>query len=72
MVYYDRIDFEHLKKAGLTYTQHAKFALSIGINLACSSVWFLVHGGVPFLQIPQSLNLESVSTYLRQKNEERS
>ena len=67
-----RFDFHHLTKANVTYIQHAKFALSIGFKMFFSCLFFLVHGIVPFFQIPNSFNLCRMSEYMKGKNEERS
>ena len=56
----------------MTYKEHAKFALSIGFRTLFSASFFLVHGVVPFLQIPMLFNLESMSKFYGEKNEERS
>ncbi len=65
-----KLDFNHLKDRNVTYLEHAKFALGICANLACSCVWFAVHGVLPCVQIPESFNLEAMAEYLRIKNEE--
>ena len=66
------INFNHLKENNVTYLEHAKFALGICFNMACSCLWFAVHGVVPQIQIPQVFNLEAMSEYLKGKNEKRS
>ena len=65
------IDFNHLRKAEMHYKEHAKFALNIGFKMVFSSLFFLIHGVLPFVQIPTSLNLQRMSEYMRDKNEER-
>jgi len=66
------IDFKHLKDNNISYKDHAVFALTIGARAAFSSVFFLVHGVLPFVQIPTFLNLESMNKFYGEKNEERS
>ena len=65
------INFNHLKEVDLTYLEHARFALGIGLKMLFSCVFFLIHGVVPFIQVPAILNLECMSEYMREKNEQR-
>jgi hypothetical protein len=60
--------FKHLKLRNKTYTQHARFACAIGIRLLATSIVFLVHGILPFIPIPEVLNLEETSLYLFEKD----
>jgi len=65
-----KIDIRHLSERKITYLSHASFALGIGLRMAVSSAMFFVHAAMPFVQIPQHLNLESMSIYLFDKNVE--
>ena len=59
---------KHLNERDLTYLQHARFAWTIGTRLLVTSIVFLVHGIMPFIPIPQKLNLEETSLYLFEKD----
>ena len=65
-----KIDIKHLSDRNITYLSHASFALGIGLRTALSSAMFFAHAALPFIQIPQTLNLESMSIYLFDKNVE--
>ena len=62
------LDFNHLKKRNVTYVEHFKFAFSTGIRMLISSVFFLIHGIIPIVQIPLPFNLGKMSEYLSNKN----
>jgi hypothetical protein len=62
------LDFKHLEKRDITYFHHFKFACSIGLKMLVSSVFFLIHGVVPIIQMPPSLNLKSMADHLLEKN----
>ena len=62
------IELTHLKKANMTYSQHFRFAVGISLNLLWSSLWFMVHGFMPIIQIPSQWNLESASERLNKAN----
>tara|TARA_B100000214_G_scaffold53891_2_gene34341 strand:- start:4050 stop:4262 length:213 start_codon:yes stop_codon:yes gene_type:complete len=66
-----KLDFKHLSRNNMSYVEHARFALSICVKMVFSSVFFLIHGFMPCLQIPQSFNLSAMSDYMDKKNEER-
>ena len=52
------IDFNHLNKNKETYFSHFKFAVSVSLNLFIRSIFFLIHGFVPFVQIPKIFNID--------------
>ena len=60
--------FKHLKERNVSYMTHARFALGIGLRLACSSVIFILHAVLPIIPIPYALNLESTGLYLFEKD----
>lgn len=66
------IDFNHLKENNTSYREHAIFAVSVGLRTAFSSIFFLIHGVLPFIQVPAFLNLEAMAHYYGKKNEKRS
>lgn len=61
----------HPKKKGETYLQHMKFTVRVASRMTLSSVFFLVHGFLPFVDIPTVYNLESMIQFLKEKNEKR-
>ena len=63
---------EHPNENGKTWWQHASFALSIAIKMAKSSLYFVLHGLMPFIPMPDHYNLESMSAYLLDKNDKAS
>tara|TARA_Y100000114_G_C11756672_1_gene327207 strand:+ start:403 stop:612 length:210 start_codon:yes stop_codon:yes gene_type:complete len=63
-------NLRHLKEKETTYLSHARFALGIFCTMFISCLFFLVHGFIPFIQIPNSFNLSSMYNYLREKNDE--
>jgi hypothetical protein len=58
------LDFKHLEKRDITYFHHLKFAVSIGLKMLVSSVFFLIHGVVPIIQMPVGLNLKNMAKHL--------
>mgnify|MGYP003121164019 CR=1 FL=1 len=61
---------KHPNENGKTWSEHACFALSVSFKLACSSFYFMLHGIMPFIPMPEYYNLESMSSYLLNKNDE--
>lgn len=59
---------KHPNENGKTWCEHAVFAVSISWKLAKSSFYFLLHGIMPFIPMPEYYNLESMSAYLLDKN----
>ena len=60
----------HPTSSGKTYLGHAWFAARISARLAKSSICFIIHAVLPFINIPYNLNLESTALYLFEKNNE--
>ncbi len=60
--------FKHLKERKISYISHGLFALTIAMRLAASSVAFVVHAILPFVPIPEQLNLEATGLYLFEKD----
>ena len=65
------MDFKHCDSVGETYLQHGKFAVSVGLRLIISGLSIVIHGVLPFLQIPDKLNLESTTFFLIGANKNR-
>ena len=61
---------KHPKTRNMTYLKHASFTVQISMRLLLSSCIFLVHGILPFVKIPDFLNLESTALHLFEKNNE--
>ena len=62
--------FKHLKERKVTYLQHFIFALRVSLKLTFASTAFFIHALFPFIKIPYNLNLESMSLYLFERNNE--
>ena len=60
---------KHLKENNHTYYSHFKFAISIFFGLAYRSLFFLVHGLMPNVPIPENFNLTKTSKWLESLNE---
>jgi len=60
--------FKHLKERKISYVSHGLFALGIAIRLGASAVAFAIHAILPFVPIPESLNLEATGLYLFEKD----
>jgi len=58
------IDLNHLSKNKESYFSHFKFAAGIGINLFIRSVFFLIHGFVPIIQIPKIFNINCTLSFI--------
>ena len=54
-------NMKHLKDNNEIYITHFKFAWGIGLSLAMRGFMFLLHGFIPAIGIPKSLNLEATS-----------
>ena len=48
---------KHLRENNETYFSHLMFAVSVGLSLISRGVLFIVHGLIPIIRIPRSLNL---------------
>ena len=63
---------KHPREAvGETWWEHCKFSCGIGIRLLITSIYFLVHGIFPFLEVHKRWNLECASKWLNKKNNNR-
>ena len=62
------INTKHLSERNVSYISHAQFALGVCLRLCASSAMYLLHATFPFIQVPDALNLESMSIYLFDKN----
>ena len=56
--------------AGKSYLQHLIFTFKISCRLFVSSMVFIVHGLLPFIDIPKKLNLADTIDFLNDKNKE--
>ena len=59
---------KHLKESKHTYFSHFVFAASVSLGLMYRSVFFLIHGLMPNILIPEHLNLSKTSQWLSSKN----
>lgn len=66
-----RLNFNHLKEIDESYITHLKFACSIGIGFLYRAIYFLVHGIVPIIQIPESFNLSATNRWLKKAEKHR-
>ena len=60
---------KHLKENNETYISHLKFASSLGIGFLYRSVFFLVHGFLPMVEVPKNLNIDATYEWLRKTKE---
>ncbi|MES9945904.1 MAG: hypothetical protein B6D77_17200 [gamma proteobacterium symbiont of Ctena orbiculata] len=60
---------QHLHDQGISYFQHADFALGIAFRLGASVLVFALHGLFPWIGINRRLDLEATSAYLLQQND---
>ena len=56
---------------GETWWEHCVFSCGIGVRLFFTSIYFLVHGIFPFIELHTKWNLECASAWLNRKNENR-
>ena len=56
---------------GETWWEHLIFSCGIGIRLFLTSIYFLVHGVFPFIELHTKWNLECASGWLNKKNDNR-
>ena len=61
----------HPSKQGETYLQHMRFTAAVASRMILSSVFFLTHGFLPFVDIPAVYNLENMIQFLKEKDEKR-
>ena len=60
---------KHLKDNGETYFTHLKFAWGVGLSLAARGFVFMLHGLIPAITIPKSVNLEETGKKITEWNE---
>tara|TARA_R100000808_G_C2140365_1_gene148182 strand:- start:412 stop:651 length:240 start_codon:yes stop_codon:yes gene_type:complete len=58
------LESNHLKNNGVTYLEHAFFAIPIAIRMLLSSLLLTIHAILPFIKMPESLSILGVSNYL--------
>ena len=59
---------KHLKETNHTYFSHFLFAISISFGLVYRSIFFLIHGLMPNILVPEHLNLSKTSKWLNSLN----
>jgi hypothetical protein len=59
---------EHTRQQGLSYFEHARFALGIALRLLRSVGAFALHAVFPFIDIERRLDLEATAEFLLQHN----
>jgi hypothetical protein len=59
---------QHPIEQGISYIEHADFALSIAGRLLVSVIAFFTHAIFPFISIEKSHDLEAMIDYLQQRN----
>ena len=61
-------DPNHLGRNNETYASHLLFAASIGFRLGLTGIVFIVHSIIPWLSIPENLNLGVTSQKIYEWN----
>lgn len=59
----------HTRQQGVTYIEHARFAMGIANRLFISTMVFAVHALMPFIPIKQEHDLEAMTAYLNERND---
>tara|TARA_R100000008_G_C3577437_1_gene166171 strand:+ start:1292 stop:1513 length:222 start_codon:yes stop_codon:yes gene_type:complete len=59
-----------MENAGKTYLEHAMFIWEAGVRLAMCSAAYMIHGLLPFIQVPARLNFDQTIIFLSRKNNE--
>jgi len=52
-----------------TYVSHLRFATRIGIQLVVRGIVFVIHGILPFIPVPASLNLAATLQKVNEWND---
>ena len=60
---------KHLKSNKETYFSHLKFALTISLEFLYRSLFFLVHGVLPFIPVPKGANITKTYEWLKKLKE---
>lgn len=58
----------HPHQQGISYVEHARFAIGIAYRLLMSVMAFAVHAILPFIPIEPRFDLESTAAYLAERN----
>lgn len=66
-----KINFNHLKDVDETYLSHLKFACKLGVGFSFRAAYFLVHGVIPIIQIPENLNLSDTIKWVKKAKKHR-
>ena len=59
---------EHPKQQGITYSQHAVFAMTISARLLISVLAFATHAILPFISIDKTYDLQAMIDFLQRCN----
>lgn len=59
---------QHTQQQGLSYSEHAGFALGIAWRLLHTVIIFSLHGLFPFIKIAPQLDLEATAEFINQRN----
>ena len=59
----------HTQAQGVTYVEHADFAMGIALRLMISVIAFALHAIFPFIDIAKRHDLEATMAYLNERNE---
>ena len=66
-----KLKFDHLKEVDETYISHFKFACKLGIGLSYRAAWFLIHGFIPAIEIPENFNLSATIKWAKKAKKHR-
>ena len=66
-----KLNFNHLKEINEDYISHLKFACKLGIGYSYRAVYFLVHGVLPIVEIPEELNLTATYKWVKKAKKHR-
>ena len=60
---------KHLKENNETYISHLTFAARMSIHLFVRSIFFMLHAVLPFIDVPESLNLKNTCKLITKWND---
>ncbi len=63
-----RLFTEHPHQQGISYMEHARFAIGIAYRLVSSAIVFALHAIVPAVRIEPRLDLEATIDFLDERN----
>ena len=69
-IYNRMLDFRHLKEVDQNYVQHMLFALLICLRVSFAMGLLLIHAFLPFIKMPNPLDIARTSDYLFDKDYE--